>query len=70
VLSLAALAGALAAYPLHLWMIRRGMIRWGEPAMIEEVAIRGTAWYQQAALLLLVFVIMLAALASAILLST
>jgi len=28
-LSLAALAGMLITYPFHLWMIRRGVIRWG-----------------------------------------
>ncbi len=28
-LSLACLAGALVTYPFHLWMIRRGVIRWG-----------------------------------------
>jgi hypothetical protein len=28
VLSLACLAGTLIAYPLHLWLIRRGIICW------------------------------------------
>ena len=28
-LSLACLAGTLLAYPFHLWMIRRGVVRWG-----------------------------------------
>ena len=28
-LSLACLAGTLVTYPFHLWMIRRGVIRWG-----------------------------------------
>jgi dienelactone hydrolase len=27
--SLAALAGTLVTYPLHLWLLRRGVIRWG-----------------------------------------
>lgn len=59
VLSLAALAGALVVYPLHLWMIRRGMIRWG--VADGEDAVRELVWYQQAALLLLAFAVMLAA---------
>jgi hypothetical protein len=31
VLSLAAIAGALIAYPLHIWLIRRGLVRWMPP---------------------------------------
>ena len=60
VLSLATLVGTLVAYPLHLWMIRRGMIRWGKPAMIREGAIRKLAWYQQGGLILLALILMLA----------
>jgi hypothetical protein len=40
-------------------MIRRGIIRWG--AAFEEEAIQKLAWYQQIALLLLTFAVMLAA---------
>jgi hypothetical protein len=36
VFSLAALAGALATYPLHLWLIRRGVIRWGVAPKCSE----------------------------------
>jgi hypothetical protein len=32
ILSLGAIAGALVAYPIHVWMIRRGLVRWGVPS--------------------------------------
>ena len=35
-LILAGLAGALVAYPLHWWLIRRGVIRWGVPPIAGE----------------------------------
>jgi len=59
VLSLAALAGTLVAYPFHLWMVRRGVIRWG--VATEEDSVRKLAWYLQAALFLLAFAVMIAA---------
>jgi hypothetical protein len=67
--SLAALAGALTAYLLHLWMIRRGMILWGEPPLCEGHAAKKLIWYQQAALLLLSSGLMLSATAAAIVIS-
>jgi len=69
VLSLAVLAGALLTYPLHLWLIRRGMIRWGEPAISEEPTVKKLAWYKQAVLLLSTFALMLTAMVTSILLS-
>jgi dienelactone hydrolase len=32
ILSLGAIAGSLVAYPLHVWMIRSGLVRWGVPS--------------------------------------
>jgi len=34
ILSLGAIAGALVAYPIHVWMIRRGLVRWGVPSPV------------------------------------
>jgi hypothetical protein len=59
-LCLGALAGTLAAYPFHLWMIRRGVIRWGSaPAPGDG---KRLAWAVQAALFVLAFAALLAAL--------
>ena len=33
ILSLGAIAGALAAYLVHVWMIRRGLVQWGVPSL-------------------------------------
>jgi uncharacterized protein len=60
-LCLGTFAGTLVAYPFHLWMIRRRVIRWGAAEPTEEAAARGLAWYQQAALVVLSFAAMLAA---------
>jgi D-alanyl-D-alanine-carboxypeptidase/D-alanyl-D-alanine-endopeptidase len=59
-LCLGAIAGTLIAYPFHLWMLRRGVFRWGTEA-ISEVSVRGLAWYVKVALVVLSFVIMLGA---------
>jgi hypothetical protein len=69
VFSLATLVGVLFAYPLHLWMIWQGAIRWGEPGMSEEGPVKKLAWYQQAALLLSTFALTLAAMFTSIRLS-
>jgi uncharacterized protein len=58
-LSLGAVAGTLLAYPFHLWMIRRGVVQWGEPP-IPGVA-KGLAWYVQAVLVALAIAVMLGA---------
>jgi len=60
-LCLGAIAGALVTYPFHLWMLRRGMIRWGSEVAPEEAATRGLAWYVKVALVVLSFVAMLGA---------
>jgi hypothetical protein len=39
VLSLACLAGAVIAYPLHLWLIWRGVIRWESGLKEKEIPI-------------------------------
>jgi D-alanyl-D-alanine-carboxypeptidase/D-alanyl-D-alanine-endopeptidase len=59
-LCLGAIVGTLVTYPFHLWMLRRGLFRWGTEA-ISEVAVRGLAWYVKVALVVLSFVIMLGA---------
>ena len=61
VLSLAAMAGTVVAYPFHLWMIRRGAIRWGGVAMSGGGAVRSLAWYWQAGLFLVAFAVMFGA---------
>jgi len=61
VLCLGAFAGTLVAYPFHLWMLRRGVIRWGATVPPEEAASRGMAWYLQAVLVVVSFAAMLAA---------
>jgi D-alanyl-D-alanine-carboxypeptidase/D-alanyl-D-alanine-endopeptidase len=60
-LCLGAIAGTLIAYPFHLWMLRRGQIRWGTEAISDEVPVRGLAWYVKVALVVLALVIMLGA---------
>jgi D-alanyl-D-alanine-carboxypeptidase/D-alanyl-D-alanine-endopeptidase len=60
-LCLGAIAGTLIAYPFHLWMLRRGLFRWGSEAIPEEGPARGLAWYGKVALVVLSLIIMLAA---------
>jgi hypothetical protein len=35
ILSLGAIIGVLTAYPIHVWMIRRGLIRWEIPSLVD-----------------------------------
>jgi hypothetical protein len=65
-LCVAALAGALVTYPFHLWMIRRGLMRWGFPAPAAGAPVKGMAWYWRTVLM----VSSLAAMIGAIFLST
>jgi hypothetical protein len=58
-LCLGALVGGLFAYPFHLWMIRRGVIRWGNAPTYGDA--KRLAWYIQAALFVVAFVAMLSA---------
>ncbi|MBM3121327.1 MAG: DUF4396 domain-containing protein [Chloroflexi bacterium] len=58
-LAVGTMAGALVTYPYHLWMIRRGVIRWGSHPAADDA--RGLAWYWQAALFLAALAAMLAA---------
>jgi len=36
ILSLGAIIGVLTAYPVHVWMIRRGLIRWEIPSLADR----------------------------------
>ena len=60
-LCLSAIAGTLVAYPFHVWMLRRGMIRWDTEAISEEIAVRELALYVKVALVVLSFAAMLLA---------
>jgi hypothetical protein len=61
VLCLAAIIGTLLAFPLHLWLIRRGEVRWGATLLLDEgIQIRLT-WYLRALFLLISFILMLGA---------
>jgi dienelactone hydrolase len=69
VLSLAAIAGALIAYPLHVWLIRRGLIQWmPRPDVGDQRGLPGgsagklrkTTWL---AIIVLTYVLMVAAFA-------
>jgi D-alanyl-D-alanine-carboxypeptidase/D-alanyl-D-alanine-endopeptidase len=66
-LCLGAIAGTLVAYPFHLWMLRRGLFRWGAEAISKEVSTRELAWYVKVALAVLSFLTMLGAMFLAIL---
>jgi hypothetical protein len=35
ILSLGAIIGVLTAYPIHVWMIRRGLIQWEVPSLLD-----------------------------------
>jgi hypothetical protein len=61
VLCMAVFVGTLTALPFHLWMIRRGEIRWDTEVISEQVPVREMAWYLKVALVALAFVIMLGA---------
>jgi hypothetical protein len=60
-LCLGAIAGTLVAYPFHLWMLRRGLLRWGSGVIPEEIPVKELAWYVKTALMMLSFAIMLGA---------
>jgi hypothetical protein len=60
-LALGTLAGALVTYPYHLWMTRRGVIRWGMGATGEAAPARPMAWYVQLPLALAALGLMIAA---------
>jgi poly(3-hydroxybutyrate) depolymerase len=57
-LCLAAMIGTLLAYPFHLWMIRRGVIAWGQAPAAPR---HDLAWYAKTALIVLAFAIMIGA---------
>jgi poly(3-hydroxybutyrate) depolymerase len=60
-LAVGTLAGALVTYPYHLWMIRRGVIRWGMDSAGATAPARPLAWYVQLALALAALGLMVAA---------
>jgi len=61
VLCLAVFVGTWTTFPFHLWMIRRGEIRWGSTNLPDEGILRGLPWYWQISLLAVSFTVMLGA---------
>jgi len=57
-LCIAVFIGTLTVYPFHIWMLRRGVIRWG---VGNPPATGNLAWYLQVILLMLSFTVMLVA---------
>jgi len=57
-LCIAVFAGTLTAYPIHVWMLQRGVIRWGTGNLHEAGHL---AWYVQVVLVALSFAVMLGA---------
>lgn len=57
-LCIAVFIGALTVYPFHMWMLRRGVIRWGAGNQPET---GNLAWYLQVMLVVLSFTVMLGA---------
>jgi len=57
-LCIAVVIGTLTVYPFHIWMIRRGLIRWGAENPPETGRL---AWYLQVILVILSFTVMLGA---------
>lgn len=64
-LTLAAIVGALVAYPFHYWMARHGAVRWEVPSPVGDVAAEPEArkprWFEALAIALLTYVIVVAA---------
>jgi len=60
-LTLTAIAGALAAYPFHFWMVHRGAVQWEAPSPVGEVAAEPEArkprWFEALGIVLLTYVI-------------
>jgi predicted esterase len=67
VFSLAAIAGILTGYPIHLWMANRNLVKWGVismPAAYPEpqsLGIRKLGWLEIAGMILTSFVVLSAA---------
>jgi dienelactone hydrolase len=61
VLCLAVFVGTWTALPFHLWMIRRGEIRWDTTNPPDDGILKGTPWYWQISLLVVSFAVMLGA---------
>jgi dienelactone hydrolase len=61
VLCLAVFVGTMTTLPFHLWMIRRGEIRWGSTNPLDEGNLKGPPWYWQVSLLAVSFAVMLGA---------
>ena len=57
-LCIAVIIGTLTVYPFHIWMLRRGVIRWGVGNPPET---GNLAWYLQVILMMLSFTVMLGA---------
>jgi len=61
VLCLAVFVGLLTAFPFHLWMIKRGEIRWDTTNPPDEGNSKRLPWYGQVSLLVVSFAAMLGA---------
>lgn len=61
VLCLAVFVGTWTALPFHLWMIRRGEIRWGITDPPDEGIAKGLPWYWQIFVLAVSFAVLLGA---------
>lgn len=61
VLCMAVFVGTLTALPLHLWMIRRGEIRWGITNPPDESIVKRLPWYWQIFVLAVSFALLLGA---------
>jgi hypothetical protein len=67
ILSLGAIAGALTAYPINLWMIRRGLVRWEVPSATGGNSARSKpdvsklSWTRALGITLLTFAILIVA---------
>jgi hypothetical protein len=60
-LAVGTLAGAMITYPYHLWMIRRGVIRWGMDGADAAAPAHTLAWVVQLAFALMALGLMVAA---------
>jgi hypothetical protein len=64
---LAAIAGILTGYPIHLWMVNRGLVKWGVISMPvahpgpQSLAIKKLGWLEIAGMVLASFVTLSAA---------
>jgi cephalosporin-C deacetylase-like acetyl esterase len=74
IFSLAAIIGALTAYPIHIWMIRRGFVEWralspaGESGVFEPESMK-LSWLKGLGIILLTYAFLIAAIVLSLVLS-